>query len=98
MKLAFNVAWGPISQIGVSLLDVKTAVQLAVGAYEWWKARERSITLLDMIQAVGGQLAPCSVFSLLRYQSVRRTNEVREIVWHDERLETVPLPRASTGN
>jgi hypothetical protein len=98
MELAFNVAWGPISQIAVPLLDVKTAVQLAAGAYGWWKARERSITLLDLVQAVGGQLAPCSAFNIFRYQTVRRTNEVRGIVWHDGRLEAVPLPRASTGN
>lgn len=43
MELAFNAAWGPLSQIAVPLFDVKSAVQLAVGAYGWWKARERSM-------------------------------------------------------
>jgi hypothetical protein len=98
MELSFNVAWGPISQVAIPLLDVKTAVQLAVGAYGWWKARERSITLVDMVRAIGGQLAPCTTFSLSRYQSARRATEVRGIVWYDGRLESVPLPRASTGN
>jgi hypothetical protein len=98
MELAFNVAWGPISQVAVPLLDVKTAVQLAVGAYGWWKARERSVSLVDMVQAVGGQLAPCTAFSHSRYLSARHTSEVRGIAWYDGRLEAFPLPRASTGN
>jgi len=98
MELSFNVACGPISQVALPLLDVKTAVQLAVGAYGWWKARERTITLVDMVQAVGGQLAPSPTFDLSRYQAARRTTEVRGIAWYDGRLEAVPLPRASTGN
>jgi hypothetical protein len=98
MELAFSVAWGPISQVAVPLLDVKTAVQLAVGAYGWWKARERSITLVDMVHAIGGQLAPPTTFNAAQYQFVRRKTEVRGIAWYNGRLEAVPLPRASTGN
>jgi len=98
MELSFNVAWGPISQVAVPLLDVKGAVQLAVGAYGWWKARERSLTLLDMVHAMGGQLAPSTTFDLSRYQAARSTTEVRGILWYNGRLESVPLPRGSTGN
>lgn len=98
MEVAFNVAWGPLSQIAIPLIDVNSTVQLAVGAYGWWKARERSVSLVEMIQANGGRLAPSSTFNLHSYLVKRQTTEVRGIAWFDGRLESVPLPRASTGN
>jgi len=54
MELAFNAAWGPLTQIAVPLINVKSAVQLAVGAYGWWKARERTLSLLEMIKSEEG--------------------------------------------
>jgi hypothetical protein len=98
MELSFNVAWGPISQIALPLVDVAGAVQLAVGAYGWWKARERSLSLTEMIRAVGGRLAPSISFNVSNYLLERNsTGEVRGITWHDGRLESFPLPNASTG-
>jgi hypothetical protein len=97
MELAFNVAWGPLSQIAVPLIDVNSAVQLAVGAHGWWKARQRSVSLMEMIHANGGHLAPSSSFNTQRYRDVRHASEFRGIAWYDGRLESVPLPNASTG-
>src|SRR5271156_139733 len=97
MELSFNVAWGPISQIAVPFLDVSSAVQLAVGAYGWWKARERTMSLAEMVRANGGLLAPSTTFNFFRYLSVRESGELRGIAWFDGRLESVPVPKASTG-
>jgi hypothetical protein len=41
MELQFKTNWGPLTGIGLPFLDVKSAAELAVGAYGWWKARER---------------------------------------------------------
>ena len=98
MELSFNVAWGPISQIALPLIDVSTAVQLAVGAYGWWKARERSAGLIETIHGCGGALVPASSFSRSRYLSARRSTQVLAIAWFDGRLESVALPKASTGS
>ena len=94
MELAFNVAWGPISQVALPLLDVKAAVELAMGAYGWWKARERSLSLVEMIQVGGGQLSPSINFNIHRYIAARHNTHVRGIAWFDGRLESLPLPRA----
>ena len=98
MELSFNVAWGPISQIAIPLLDVNAAIQIAVGAYGWWKARERSLSLMETIEATSGHLAPSTNFNKFRYEAARRTTEVRGIAWYDGRLESFPCPRASTAN
>jgi hypothetical protein len=46
MEVAFNVAWGPLTQVAIPLIDVKGVVELALGVYGWWKARERSMSLI----------------------------------------------------
>jgi len=97
MELSFNVAWGPISQIAIPLVDINGAVQLAVGAYGWWKAQERSMSLMETIKTVG-HLVPSTTFNRFRYEAARRTTEVRGIAWYDGRLESFPLPSASTAN
>jgi hypothetical protein len=97
MEVAFNVAWGPLSQIAVPLIDVNSAVQLAVGAYGWWKARERTLSLVEIVHANGGRLVPSMTFNLARYLAIREASEFRGIVWFDGRLESVPVPKASTA-
>jgi len=97
MEVAFNVAWGPLSQIAVPLIDINSAIQLAVGAYGWWKAKERSQSLEEMIHANGGHLSPTSSFDMSRYLAIRQRFQFRGIVWFDGRLESIPLPNASTA-
>ena len=97
MEVAFNVAWGPISQIAVPLLDLKSAVELAVGAHGWWKARQRSVSLLEMVLSGGGALVPSFAFNLRRYVAACQTAEFRGIAWFDGRLESLRLPNASTA-
>ena len=98
MELAFNVAWGPLTQIAIPFIDIRSAVELAAGAYGWWKARERSLSLIEMIHASGGRLAPSTTFNMSLYYAARQTSSVRGIAWYDGRLESFPLPRASTGS
>jgi hypothetical protein len=69
MEIQFRANWGPITGIALPLLDVRTAVELAVGAYGWWKARERSTSLAKVLSSAGCQLSSCSTFDVLRYRS-----------------------------
>ena len=97
MALSFNVAWGPISGVVLSLIDVPSAVQLAVGAYGWWKARERTAGLVQTINANEGHLASCIAFNPTLYYAIRRNNKFHGTAWNDGKLESVNLPNASTG-
>ena len=97
MELALNVAWGPISQVAVPFLDVYTATQLAVGAYGWWKARNRSVSLVQLIHGNGGSLMPALAFNSNRYQTALALSEFRGVAWFDGRLESATLPTAGTG-
>jgi len=69
MELQFNANWGPLSGIGLPFLDLKSAVELAVGAYGWWKARERTRSLEQVLGSAGCQLSVCSTFDFARYIS-----------------------------
>lgn len=97
MELSFNVAWGPISQVAIPFLDVNSAIQLVVGAYGWWKARNRSASLVEMVNGNGGSLTPAFSFNSARYYAALAMGEFRGIAWFDGRLESIPLPRAGTG-
>jgi hypothetical protein len=98
MELAFNVAWGPLTQIAVPFIDIKAAVELAVGAYGWWKARERTLSLMEMIKSEGGRLTPSFSFNVARYLAAPQLCQFRAIASVDGRLEAVALPNASTAN
>ena len=97
MEVAFNVAWGPLSQIAIPLIDVNAAIQLAVGAYGWWKARERSVSLIELVNGNGGRLSASLSFNMSRYLMACQSSEFRGIAWFDGRLESVPVPNASTA-
>ena len=98
MEVGFNVSHlGPISQLSIPLLDVPGAVQLARGVHGWWKARPRSITFTQAIEAAGGQLSPSTTFVKHRYYEARDGTEVRGIAWDDGKLESLALPNASTS-
>jgi len=69
MDLQFKTNWGPLTGIGVPFLDIKSAVELAVGAYGWWKARERTKSLAQVLGSAGCELSACSTFDINRYRS-----------------------------
>ena len=55
------------------------------------------MSLIEMIRAGGAQLAPSLTFNADHYRTISQTTEVRGIAWHDGRLESIPLPHASTS-
>lgn len=61
--------------------------QLAVGAYGW---RERAVSLMQMIQAGGGQLVPS-------FSAARQSGKVTGIKWFNGKLESILLPQTSTA-
>jgi hypothetical protein len=67
MELQFKANWGPLTGIGLPFLDLKSAVELAVGAYGWWKARERAKSLSQVLASAGCELSACSTFEVQRY-------------------------------
>lgn len=66
-KELFKADRGPLSQINAPYLDIKSVVQLAVGAYGWWKARERVQSLAQVLDSAGFELAPCGTFNARVY-------------------------------
>ena len=40
MSIAVNLKGGPFSQVGLEIVSLATAYQLATGLYGWYKARE----------------------------------------------------------
>jgi hypothetical protein len=69
MALQFAVNKGPLSQIVVPLFDLKSAAQLAVGVYGWWKARERVASLAQVLETANCELSPTSTFDLQVYKN-----------------------------
>lgn len=99
MELGFSVAAGPLSQISVSLFSVELAVQLATGAYGWWKVRDRSRSLSSLVSLKGAQISTTSTFNLLRYVDRRKGCLVRGVARDpDGVLSCVTLPNASTAS
>lgn len=99
MELGFSVAAGPLSQISVSLFSVELAVQLATGAYGWWKARDRGQSMLGLVESKGCQISTTSTFNLLRYVDKRKDSLIRGVARNpDGILSCVTLPNASSAS
>lgn len=97
MELGFSVKAGPLSQIGLQIVNLDTAVQLAVGAYGWWKANARCQTLCQLFEVAGGQLVASSAFDLEHYRGVRDNHHVWGAVVQNNEVHSVLLPKASTA-
>lgn len=99
MELGFTVAAGPLSQISVSLFSVELAVQLAHGAYGWWKARDRAQSLSLLVESKGSQISATSTFNLFLYRDKRKDGFIRGVArGPDGVLSCVTLPKASTAS
>lgn len=99
MELGFSVAAGPLSQISVSLFSVELAVQLATGAYGWWKLRDRAQSLSLLVESKGSQISATSTFNLLRYVDRRKDGLIRGVARNpDGILSCITLPNASTAS
>ena len=98
MSLSFNVDAGPLSQIGLELASLTTAVQLATGAYGWFKAKERSRSLNQLLSSSGAELVATSAFNLTTYKSVRaRHGPMQGALVKEGIVQSVSLPKANTS-
>jgi hypothetical protein len=99
MSLSFNVKnAGPLSQVGFVIVSLGTAVQLATGAYGWWKAIERSKSLTQLLSVSGGELVGTSSFNYNAYRDLRTQYGVMQgVVVQDRAVRPTPLPKASTA-
>lgn len=99
MELGFSVAAGPLSQISVSLFSIELAVQLATGAYGWWKAGERFQSLSTIVSTKGAKISAASTFHLLRYVNKRTDSLIRGVTRTPSGVfSCVTLPNASTAS
>ena len=98
MSVAVNLERGPFSQIGLEIVSLATAYQLATGAYGWWKARERSQSLTELLTVSGGELVSTSSFNLSMYRKIRTHHSmVQGVVVQDHEVQRTELPKASTA-
>lgn len=99
MELGFSISAGPLSQISVPVVSIELAVQLATGAYGWWKARDRGRSMLGLVESKQCQLSTTSSFNLLRYVDRRKGGLIRGVARNpDGILSCVTLPNASTAS
>ena len=96
MEPDFAIARGFLSE-AASQLDPDSAAFLATGHHGWYKARQRSDVLVEMIRATGGHLTPSSSFDMGRYLAARNAGEFRGIVLVNQTLQPVTLSKASTA-
>ena len=71
LSLGVTVSSGPLSQVSIEVISLRTAIQLATGAYGWFKGSERSQSLTQLLSANRAQLKSTSSFSLGRYTGLR---------------------------
>lgn len=99
MELGFSVSAGPLSQISIPVVSIELAVQLATGAYGWWKARDRGRSMLGIVLSKQCQISTTSSFNLLRYIDRRKDGLIRGVARDpDGVLSCVTLPNASTAS
>ncbi|KAL5312811.1 hypothetical protein ACEPPN_019237 [Leptodophora sp. 'Broadleaf-Isolate-01'] len=98
MAVSFSFNAGPLAQIGFNVLSLDTAYHLAVGAYGWYKARERSQSLKEVWKIAGGELISTSSFDKEQYSlAISRHSMVQGIVIQEGQLLPTSLPKASTA-
>ncbi|KAI9874713.1 MAG: hypothetical protein M1830_009379 [Pleopsidium flavum] len=99
MEVGFTVNAGPLSQISVHLISLQTAVQLATGAWGWWRGPQRIQSLQQTLEAVNAALVPAHTFLRQRYTAFRNDHGCVYGAAFDasRKLVRMPLPRASTA-
>ncbi|KAH8703884.1 hypothetical protein BGW36DRAFT_444432 [Talaromyces proteolyticus] len=92
MDLSLNISGaGPLSQIGLHILNFDTAVHLASGAVGWWKSRNRSMSLIESISASKASIVCASNFNTVSYRERRRqVGLVRGLAVQQDDLCAIP--------
>lgn len=99
MSLSFNLNnAGPLSQIGIEIFSIQTVMELAIGAYGWFKVSERSASLTQVLSVSGGELVSTSSFNYGFYKDLRTQHgQVQGILVQDRTMQRTTLPKASTA-
>jgi hypothetical protein len=99
MALAFNIQRaGPLAQVSIGPGELMAAYQIATGAYGWWKARERTESLVHLLESSRCSLSAPSSFNHGAYIQTRTDHgKMQGVVVQDNTICSVPLPRASTA-
>jgi hypothetical protein len=98
MSLSFSVNAGPLSQVGIEIFSIQTAVELATGAYGWFKATERSKSLAQILSVSGGELVSASSFNYNFYRDLGTQHGMMQgVVVQNRAMLRTPLPKASTA-
>jgi hypothetical protein len=80
MDLSFNISGaGPLSQISAHIISFDIAVWLASGAVGWWKARERSLSLIEYLSARKTSLVSTSTFNYNMYREARKLGTIQAL-------------------
>ncbi|KAJ9652844.1 hypothetical protein H2198_007928 [Neophaeococcomyces mojaviensis] len=80
MEISFNVPKaGPLTQVGLQLVTLDTAVYLATSAIGWWKARERSQSLSQALSAANLSLVSTSAFDVATYRERRKEGTIQTL-------------------
>ena len=98
MSLSFTANYGPLAQVGLEIASLPTAVQLATGAYGWYKAKERTKSLQQMLSISGGQLVSTSSFNYNFYKAIRQDHTFMQgVVVQDHKVQQTRLPKGSSA-
>ena len=99
MELGFNVKnVGPLANIGLQIITLDQVVQIAIGAYGWYKGRERSQSLATLLATKGATLVSTSTFDKRSYHHYRTDHDnMLGVVVQKGCSKSIPLPEASTG-
>jgi hypothetical protein len=99
MSLSFSINnAGPLSQVGIEICSIQTAVELAIGAYGWFKATERSKSLTQILSVSGGELVSTSSFNYNFYKDLRTQQGIMQgVVVQNGVMQRTQLPKASTA-
>jgi len=98
LSLGFTVNSGPLSQVNIDVISLRTAVQLATGVYGWFKGIERSQSLTQLLSASGAHLVTTTSFALEHYVGLREEHDaMRGVVIEKGGMRAVEMPKASTA-
>jgi hypothetical protein len=95
LSLAINV--GPLTQVGVNVLSWESVYHHAVSAYGWYKAKERSQSLVKVFTASGAELVASGSFDDKTYIKNLQNGQVQGVLVQEGRVQTTALPNASTA-
>jgi hypothetical protein len=98
MDVSFDVrGLGPLSQISAHVVSFDAAIWLASGAIGWWKARERSLSLVESLSARKTSLVSTTTFNYNAYREARNLGSIQSLAMRDGFLQRFKTGVESTA-